>query len=211
MRQGLQHERLSQVLQFLSVAVGWIACHIEMVYLDIEDKLYYVHRARRFIEPRFREIDEIEDHSQSEQMFGFRIHELHLLKLHWRIPRVMRSQGRVFSGEEAMLIFLYHIRTGTPNTHIARETFGGDPRMFTHYIRVMVDHLYSNFYHKISGDSMSIWLPYIDEFREAIWDKLLDGIVRERNNGESNLWEVWLPFETFRIFGWLDDTDMATA
>ena len=210
MEQALDHSKLSQVIQFLSVAVGWLTCHLEMVYLDIEDKLYFVHRQRRFTTPRFREISSLEDQSQSEQMFGFRVHQLHLLKAHWRIPQVMRSQGRVFTGEEAMLVFLYHIRSGTPNTQIARETFGGDPRMFTHYIRSIVDHLYSNFYHKISGDSMSMWVPFIDEFREAIWDKLLDGIVHERHDGESNLWEVWLPFETFRIFGWLDDTDMAT-
>ena len=58
---------------------------------------------------------------------------------------------------------------------------------------------------------MRQWLPYIDECRAAIWDKLQDGMVNERDrNGAEVNWEILLPDDTFRIFGWLDDTDMRT-
>ena len=152
------------------------------------------------------------DDNHSNNMFGFKKQELQLLLIHWRIPTTMREARNVFSGEEAMLVFLYHIRTGTPNTHMGRDVFGGDPRLFTHYIRAITDHLYTNFYHKISGDSMRMWIDQVDEFRWAIWDKLQDGIVNERDrDGRQVNWEILLPEDTFRIFGWLDDTGMQTT
>ena len=45
----------------------------------------------------------------------------------------------------------------------------------------------------------------------AIWEKMQDGIVNERSsNGTEVDWEVWVPLESFQIFGWLDDTDLLT-
>ena len=63
---------------------------------------------------------------------------------------------------------------------MAEHVFGGDPRHFTHYVRAFQDHLYHTFYHKISGDSMRQWVPYLNDFCFAIWDKLQDGLVHER-------------------------------
>jgi hypothetical protein len=95
---------------------------------------------------------------------------------------------------------------------MADTIFGGDPRKFTFYIRAILDHIYNNFYHKISGDSMSQWTDDIDDFCHAIHNKLLDGIVRETHpDGTVIDFEVYIPYETFRIFGWLDDTDMHTT
>jgi hypothetical protein len=94
---------------------------------------------------------------------------------------------------------------------MAQTIFGRDPRLFTHYIRAITDHVYSQFYHKISGDSMQQWIPKIDSFRGAIWQKLMNGLVNERSsNGKNVDWQVWIPFNLFRIFGWIDDTDMQT-
>jgi hypothetical protein len=210
--QNLSIQRFKRAINYLSIAVAWIASYIEGLYLDIEDRLYFVHTIRPYSELRLRSIDDLLDDNQSESLFGFKIHELQLLRQHWRIPNRMREGRNVFNGEEAMLVFLYHIRTATPNTHMAsRDIFGGDPRLFTHYIRAITDHLYSQFYHKISGDSMRMWTPFVHDFRAAIWDKLQDGIINERDrNGREVNWEILLPAETFRIFGWLDDTDMRT-
>jgi hypothetical protein len=58
-----------------------------------------------------------------------------------------------------------------------------------------------------------IWVDnkHLSQFRQAIWEKLQDGIENERrNDGTNSNWEVWIPLEMFRIFGWLDDTDMKT-
>lgn len=204
---------LQRTISFLNFSIEWIVCYIQMRYLDMEDKLYYVRPRNRFGPPRFRRITDLADDNQSSDLFGFKIQELQLLRCHWRIPHSFRSSsGHVFTGEEAMLIYLYHIRTGTAYTRMANTVFGGDPRKITWYIREILDHLHDTFYHKISGDSMSQWLPLIDDFCEAIHNKLLDGIVREtRSDGTEIDFEVYIPFETFRIFGWLDDTDMQTT
>ena len=62
--------------------------------------------------------------------------------------------------------------------------FGGDTRRFTYSIRMLTSHLYDTFYHKISGESLQMWIPHIQNFRYAIWDKLRRGAtveeVRER-------------------------------
>jgi hypothetical protein len=191
-----------------------IACYMEMLYLDIEDRLYYVHQVRQNPTEQNRRIDDLVDDNESEVMFGFKIHELRRLKLHWRVPVDFNESGHVFTGEEAMLVFLHYIRTGTPFTRIAQFTFGGDPRKFTFYVRAITDHLYTSFYHKMSGDSMRQWVTQVPEFRNAIHEKLMDGIVHERRTDGSTMdYEVWVPFklERFRVFGWLDDTDMRTT
>ena len=55
-------------------------------------------------------------------------------------------------------------------------------------------------------------MPFIEAFRGAIHDKLLDGLVEEtREDGTVIDYEVYIPFETFRIFGWIDDTDLQTT
>ena len=203
--------RLRNVIQFISLSIQWIICSIELVYLDIEDRIYYVHQRRQFNQHQNRRIDGLADNNSSEELFGFKIHELELLLTHWRIPQRMRMANHVFSGEEAMLIFLCYIRTATPFTRLAQTTFGGDPRKYTYHVRSISDHLYSHFYHKISGDSMQQWVPFVADFRRAIWDKLLSGLVNEQHADGSEIdYEVYIPFNTFRIFGWLDDTDMQT-
>ena len=205
------YNTIKKVIQLLSISIAWIACYIELLYLDIEDRLYFVHRIRRFTTHQNRTIDDITDDNVSFDLFGFRIQELRDLLVHWRIPIVMRMGERHFTGEESMLIFLHYIRTGTPFTRMASHTFGGDPRRFSYYVRAMADHLYNTFYHKISGDSMRQWLPFISDFRTAIWDELQAGIVEEtRADGTQIDYEVNLPLATFRIFGWIDDTDLQT-
>jgi hypothetical protein len=211
---GLQHSvhRLKNILQFLELSVYSLVAYMEMLYMDLEDRVYYVHQVRPNPPAQRRRINDISDNNESETLFGFKISELIRLKLHWRLPVEFTMSGRIFTGEEAMLVYLHYIRTGTPFTRMSQSTFGGDPRTFTMYVRAITDHLYSNFYHKMSGDSMRQWAPLVPEFRRAIHDKLLDGIVHERHVDGSEIdFEVWLPYESFRVFGWLDDTDMRTT
>jgi hypothetical protein len=204
--------RLKELLKFVELSVNSIVCYMEMLYLDIEDRVYYVHQVRPNPPSQKRRIDDLLDDNEAEGLFGFKIHELRSLMLHWRIPNEFVLSARVFTGEEAMLVYLHYIRTGTPFTRMSQSTFGGDPRTFTMFVWAITDHLYSNFYHKMSGDSMRQWAPLIPEFRRAIHDKLLDGIVHERlPDGSEFDYEVSLPLDTFRVFGWLDDTDMRTT
>lgn len=208
--QNLPIDRIKKVLDCLCIAVAWITCSLEMTYLDIDDKMYFTHVRRAFDRPKLRTINEILDDNQSEFLFGFKIQELQLLLAHWRIPTAFRQDNAVLKGEESMLIFLHYIRTGTAFTRIT-HIFGGDPRRYTYHVRAISDHLYNTFYHKISGDSMRMWVDCIDDCRMAIWEKLQDGLVNETSSDGSEVdWEVWIPPEYFRVFGWLDDTDLMT-
>ena len=82
----------------------------------------------------------------------------------------------------------------------------------------MGKHIYETFYRKVSGDSMRMWIPKITDFRYAIWDKLRRGATVEETvysddiAADVNRFIFWgIPFESFRIFGFLDDTGFRTT
>ena len=82
----------------------------------------------------------------------------------------------------------------------------------------MNEYLYNTFYHKITGDSMRMWLPQIDDFRLAIWLKLNEGYRIEERYNPMDMSQNWrtlvllsIPFDAFRIFGFLDDTGFRTT
>ena len=102
-------------------------------------------------------------------MTGLSVAQLQKLHLHLRIPDVLRYPGRHrFTGEECFLHYLLFNRIGETRLRMSNNYFGGDPRRFTYSIRLMNEHLYKTFYHKITGDSMRMWLPKMDDFRLAI-------------------------------------------
>jgi hypothetical protein len=111
---AITNTKLKLVINSLSLSISWIACYIELLYLELEDQLYFVHRRRRFVANCNRSIDDMADDNVSDNLFGFKVIELRLLMLHWRIPRRMVVSECGFLGEEALLIFLHYIRTGTP-------------------------------------------------------------------------------------------------
>ena len=60
---------------------------------------------------------------------------------------------------------------------------------------------------------MRMWLPQLDEFRFAIWKKLNEGYSVEERFNPDDISQNWrtiilmsIPFDAFRIFGFLDDT-----
>jgi hypothetical protein len=81
----------------------------------------------------------------------------------------------------------------------------------------MINHLYVTFYNKISGISIQQWIPrYLETCRRLIHNSLTDGAIWEAEyvNGEV-VNEEWIihhfDFQTFRIFGFMDDLAMPTA
>mgnify|MGYP001287555272 CR=1 FL=1 len=107
-------------------------------------------------------------------MTGLSVTQLQLLHRHLRIPQLVRDSKsrRSYSGEQAFLHYMTYNRLGITKLELSLYHFGGDPRRFTYTVRAVSDFLYKTFYHKISGDSMSQWLPHIDAFRHAIWKKM---------------------------------------
>ena len=109
----------------------------------------------RFPPKKCQHIDELSA-SECQSMTGLSTNQLKILFLHLRLPEFFlctRYRYR-FSGEEALLHFMVYIRTGETKLRLSSNYFGGDPRRFTYSIRMVVDHIYDNFYHKISGNSM---------------------------------------------------------
>lgn len=166
-------------------------------------------------------IDDLSDIGDvtARDMTGLSLGQLRRLYIHLRIPDVMRYQRRhTFTGEECFLHYLVFNRIGETKLRMSSNYFGGDPRRFTYSIRIMNEYLYTTFYHKITGDSMRMWLPQINEFRLAIWKKLNDGYTVEERYNSSDLSQNWrtivllsIPFDAFRIFGFLDDTGFRTT
>jgi len=82
---------------------------------------------------------------------------------------------------------------------MSQNQFGGDPRRFTYStIRLASDHLYQTFYHKISGDSMRMWVGHIDGFWYNIWDHLRHGATVEDMEHDGVIVEnLYFPSDTF--------------
>jgi len=184
---------------------------LDIVYYPQENREH----ERRFRQPVFRTINSLLTNRRAEELTGFNLAQLRKLKIHWRIPDRFVPEGRRtrFDGEESMIVFLYWMRHGHTFLHMSSYVFGGDPRQFTYMMRCMIKHLYGQFYHKISGDSMRYWIPFVGSFRRAIYERLSsDADDREiLINGRYVGALPNLDPETFRIFGFLDDFGIRTC
>jgi hypothetical protein len=115
------------------------------------------------------------------------------------------------------MVYLYHLTKGTPFTEMARFVFGGDPRRLSEMNDLFINHLYFTFYNKISGNSMSQWLPRsLHSCRRLIYDALSSDAIEEVEyfNGElvDRRWILHhFQFDSFRIFGFLDDFAIPTS
>lgn len=121
-------------------------------------------------------IDELSE-SDAKTITGHSRANLRKLYIHWRVPQSFVLKYR-FSGEQAMLYYLYYTATGFTKLEMTR-TFGGDPQKFTYAIRAFSNHLFNTFYHKVSDDSMRAWLPYINGMRFSLWNKIINDATAE--------------------------------
>ena len=208
---------LHGMIQRLLLLLTWIRSYSELALLWAADLSAYICRPNCFHPIRRRRLSDI-SRDDCYNFFGLGPHDLARLFRAWRIPDLFRSPYRnVFQGEECFIIFLYYITKGVPFTEMARHTFGGDPRYFSQMFDEMVNHLYFTFYNKISGNSLDQWIPqYVDRCRRLIHDALSSSALFETTyvDGEA-VNEAWIlhhfDFNTFRIFGFLDDLALRTA
>lgn len=210
-------KRIKCQIDRLISLMSWVVSYGEMALLYAEDLTIFIRPRNRFKPERFRRLDEI-SRGDCDAWFGISPFRLRQLFIHWRIPPTFTSSSRhVYAGEEAFIIFLYHIEQGEPFTKMARDKFGGDPRSFSKMSDAMIDYLYYTFYNKISGTSLDQWLPrYLDDCRLLIHNALTRNVgvlETEFVNGEV-VNETWIHhhfhFPTFRPFGFLDDFALRT-
>ena len=209
--------QLRKLIESILLLMRWLVSYGEMALLYAEDLAVFVRRRHRFQPRRLYTLDSL-SRSDCDSFFGLRPDALRQLFIHWRVPTEFRTQHReVFQGEEAFIIFLFHLVKGRPYTEMARHTFGGDPRRFSTMFNLMVDHLYFTFYNKISGTSMDQWVPrYLERCRMLIYTALGNSALYEREYvdgelvDESWIYHYW-DYATFRPFGFLDDVALPSA
>ena len=218
------HARIREIISTIVEISKYLLSEVYCFYLDYLQIAYYPssNRITRSLDgERFpllrRTVIRGLGENESRDMTGLSVSQLILLHQHLRVPAFIRDEQsrRVFNGEESFLHYLTYNRLGLTKLQLSLYHFGGDPRRFTYSIRAMTNHLYHTFYHKVSGDSMRQWLPHIDSFRRAIWQKIMSGGTVETSYADNvvnqTLIQFSIPFESFRIFGFLDDTGYRTS
>ena len=209
---------IKHITNRVMLLMGWIMAYGELCLLRAEDLSIYIRRRNRFGPKRFRRLDDISI-DDCYAWFGLHRSDLRRMYQHWRVPDRFRTPSRhTFTGEECFIILLYHMEVGEAFTRMARNVFGGDPRDFSKMCDVMIEYLYHLFYNKISGTSLSQWIPeHLDRCRMLIHNALTDGagvLETEYVNGQV-VNATWIrhhfDFNTFRIFGFLDDFALPTS
>jgi hypothetical protein len=143
--------------------------------------------------------------------------QLRLLLVHLRMPEVLPiSPTRcVFTGEEVLIVCLTRIATGDAFYDFIPAKFGGSAAKWSYAFKWFIDHVFLTFYHKITGNSMLQWSGYIDSFRTLIANKVAEvpvSIQRVVNGVQTTLtYRVNCDVETFRVFGFIDDTGVPTC
>jgi hypothetical protein len=100
---------------------------------------------------------------------------------------------------------------------MARFIFRGDPHRLSEMNDLFINRLYFTFYNKILGNSMSQWIPgLLHACRRLIYDALSSDAIEEVEYLNGKLVDRrWIlhhfQFNSFHIFGFLDDYAMPTA
>ena len=83
---------------------------------------------------------------------------------------VLSSRYR-FDMESILIIFFGKITTVISWYRLIRGWFGGSPDHWCYAFGWFIDYIFVTFYHKISGNSMMLWVNQIDEMRRLVWNK----------------------------------------
>jgi hypothetical protein len=144
---------------------------------------------------------------------------MHRLMIHLRIPNTITHplNGVVFTGEECFLVWLYHMTKVVPFTEMAYFVFGRDPHRLSENNEEFISYAYNKFYNKISGTSLSQWIPNkLDLCRYLICSSILRGAIKEIELADGNVIDQqWVrhqfEFESFHVFCFLGDFAIPTA
>jgi hypothetical protein len=115
-----------------------------------------------------------------------------------------------------LIVCLTHLATRDPWTRLMPNHFGGDARCWSVVFCWFIDHLFINFYHKISGRSIESWIIWIiQEFKKAILDCLAQPahpIELDFDEGLAHQqYIIQCPIECWQVLGFLDDTNVRTC
>jgi hypothetical protein len=110
--------------------------------------------------------------------------------------------------------------TGDPWIRLIPGYFGGDVRRWSFGFRWFVNHLFNHFYHKISGRSIEMWLPEVQNFKQMIVDHLAQPahtieVDYYRDLGKQATAHQYIiqivSVDDWRVFGFINDTAVRTC
>jgi hypothetical protein len=167
---------------------------------------------RSITSPLNRTIDAINKDVDCYYLTRFNKEQLKLLFVHLRIPpHFTVHKTHYFQGEFIFLLSLTYLASAENLKSLAYK-FGGNHDFWGGAFKEFIDHVYSTFYHKISGDSMRMYSTQkYHEFSGLIFDKITIASKDkyEYDKGErEELVELNIKKNEFRIPGFIDDTNI---
>jgi hypothetical protein len=205
-------QRMTTVICYYTRLLAFCYLRRDNLYLE-EAELVGIHRDQweamvaREVDtpPRNQSLDEISD-GDAFRLTRFRKPQLQLLFHHWRIPdRIPTEHRYCFTGEEMLVVCLSKIATGLSWTQ-------------SHGFKWFINHLFVTFYHKISGRSIELWLGDMENFKQAILDRLAEpahpieaDYFDDIGHPERAEYVVQCDPEHWRVFGFLDDTNVRSS
>ena len=115
--------------------------------------LIFPYRPYSLMEKMNRTIDSLKDDTEAYYLTRFNKEQLHSLFNHFRLPSFFTVHNtHHFSGEFVLLLSLAYLSSGE-NLKKLSYKFGGNELAF----KAFIEHVYSLFYHKISGDSLRFY------------------------------------------------------
>jgi hypothetical protein len=205
-------QRMTTVICYYTRLLAFCYLRRDNLYLE-EAELVGIHRDQweamvaREVDtpPRNQSLDEISD-GDAFRLTRFRKPQLQLLFHHWRIPdRIPTEHRYCFTGEEMLVVCLSKIATGLSWTQ-------------SHGFKWFINHLFVTFYHKISGRSIELWLGDMENFKQAILDRLAEpahpieaDYFDDIGHPERAEYLVQCDPEHWRVFGFLDDTNVRSS
>ena len=212
--------RYRGLYQGILLMVSWMKCYAQIWLMDARDACFFLRPDGSNVHPHVhRTLDDM-SRSECRNMTGFSKSQVTKLERHWRLPNRFTHRRQHFAAQACLLVFLYHVRHTTTYIDMAGSgVFGGDPRDFSPMMKETTRHLYSTFYHKISGDSMSYWIneDNLDNYRSAIHEKFVTSGIEEvvwedgRMVQQNYFTFENTPFEEWRPFCFIDDLGIATC
>jgi hypothetical protein len=222
-RQSPLFTRLLEAFKYYRCLFTFCCYEVDTLVAE-EMELLYLRRSQLFPlvnQPaRNRSIDELSE-CKAKELTRFNKEQLRMLLVHWRFPEtVVAGYRHRFTGEEVLLVSLARIATGDPWTRLIDGNFGGDPRRWSYAFKWFINHLFTLFYHKISGRSMELWIPEINNLKQLIIDRLCKPAHPREMEYYHDLGERHPPNEyiievdsvdDWRVFGFIDDTGVRTC
>ena len=161
---------------FLSEGYCFFMEYLQIAYYPSSNRINSSTLGNRFPSKQRETISALGE-NEYRSMTGLNMSQLNLLLSHLRIPDCIRDHRsqRLFNDEASFLHYMTYNRFDITKLQLSLYHFGGDPRRFTYTIRTVAKYLYTMFYHKISGQSLRQWIPFVHEYRRAIWEKISSG------------------------------------